>query len=137
MEAWATEDKSVHQRLQEVLRRPKREPGQLVLPQGIKVHMTPGGKRSVKDVFNLCHLANEFMILDIGLYTKVLFETIIFGTSKDSELNVKELDKNATVDTYNSLEVPIAEQDTDDIHSYQLQKLGTTGKKYWRAKGPR
>ena len=48
MEAWATEDKSVHQRLKDVLGRPKRKTAQLLMPQETKVHMTPRGKRSVK-----------------------------------------------------------------------------------------
>ena len=137
MEAWATEDKSVHQRLKEVLGRPKRNIAQLLVPQGTKVHMTLGGKHSVEEVFNLYHLANEFMIPEIGLNTQVFFETNVFGTSEDLESDAKELLRNATVEAYTSLEVPVPDQDTDYINSYQLQKLQTTGKKYWRGKGPR
>ena len=47
MEAWATQDESFHQRLQDVLSRPKRKTAQLMVPKGAKVHMTLGGKRSV------------------------------------------------------------------------------------------
>ena len=130
IEAWATDDKSVHQRLKDALGRPKRKTAQLLVPQGTKIHMTLGGKHSVKEVFNLCHLANEFMIPEIGLHTQVFFETNVFGTSEDSELDAKELLRNATVEAYTSLEVPVPDQDTDDINSYQLQKLRTTGKKY-------
>ena len=90
--------------------------------------MTLGGKGSVKEVFNLCHLANEFIIPEIGLHTKVFFETNVFTTSKDSESDAKELLRNATVEAYASLEVPVLDQDSNDINSYQLQKLQTTGK---------
>ena len=47
--------------------------------------MTLRGKGSVKEVFNLYHLANEFMIPEIGLHTQVFFETTVFGTSEDSK----------------------------------------------------
>ena len=136
-EAWATEDKSVHLRLKNVLGRPKRKTAQLILPQGTKVHMRLGGKRSVKEVFNLCHLANEFMIPEIGLLTQGFFETSDVGTSEDLESDAKELLSNATMEAYTSLEVPVPDQDTDDINLYQLQKLWTTSTKYWRGKGPR
>ena len=118
MEAWAMEDKSIHQRLKNVLGRPKRKTAQLIVPQETKVHMPLGGKRSVKEGFNLCHLANEFIIPKIDLHTQVFFETNLFGTSEDSELDAKELLRNATVEAYNSLEVPVLDQDTDDINSY-------------------
>ena len=137
MEAWATEDTSVHQRLKDSFERLKRKIAQLLLPQGTKVHMKLGGKHSVNEVFNLCHLANEFVMPEIGLHTQVFFETNVFGTSEDSESDVKELLKNATVEAYTSLDVLVPGQDTDDINSYQLQKLRTTGKKYWRGKGLR
>ena len=118
IEEWATEDKSVHQSLKDVLGHPKRKTAQLLVPQGTKVHMILGGKHSVKEVFNLCLLANEFMIPEIGLHTQVFFETNVFGTSKDSESDAKELLINATVEAYTSMEVPIPDQDTDDINPY-------------------
>ena len=137
MEAWATQDESLHQRLKDVLGRPKRKTAQLMVPQGAKVHMTLGGKHSVKEVFNLCHLANEFMIPEIGLHTQVFFETNVFSMSEHWESDAKELLANAAVEAYTSLEVPVPDQDTDDINSYQLQMLRTTGKKYWRGQGAR
>ena len=51
--------------------------------------MTLGGKHSVKKVFHLPYLANEFMITEIGLQTQVFFETNVFGTNKHSESDVK------------------------------------------------
>ena len=41
------------------------------------------------------------------------------------------------MDAYTSLEVPVPDQDTDDINSYEVQMLQTTRKKYWRGKGTR
>ena len=92
--------------------------------------MVLGGKRSVKVVFNLCPLANEFMTLEIGLHTEGFFKTNVFGKSEELGLDAKELLVNATVEAYTSLEVPVPDQDTDDINSYWGQKLRPTGKKY-------
>ena len=130
IEEWATEDKSVHQSLKDVLGHPKRKTAQLLVPQGTKVHMILGGKHSVKEVFNLCLLANEFMIPKIGLHAQVLFRTNVFGTREALESDIKELLRNVTVQAYTSLEVPVPDQDTNDINSNYLQKLQTTGKKY-------
>ena len=47
MVAWATQDESFHQRLKDVLSCPKWKTAQLTVPEGAKVHMTLGGKRSV------------------------------------------------------------------------------------------
>ena len=99
--------------------------------------MTLGGKRSVQEVFNLRTLGNEFMIPEIGIHTRVFFETNDFGTSEHSESDANELLANAPVEAYTSLEVPVPDQDTDDLNSYQVQMLQTTGKKYWRGKGTR
>ena len=46
-----------------------------MVPEGAKFHMTLGGKGSVQEVFNLRTLGNEFMIPEIGLHTRVFFET--------------------------------------------------------------
>ena len=103
MEAWATQDESFHQRLKDVLSRPKRKTAPLRVPEGAKVHMTLGGKRSVQEVFNLSSLGNEFMIPEIGLHTRVFFEPKVFGTSDDSESDANELLANAPVEAYTSL----------------------------------
>ena len=116
MKAWATQDESFHQRLKDVLNRPKRKTAQLMVPGGAKVYMTLGGKRSVQEVFNLHTLGNEFMIPDIGLHTRVCFETNVFGTSEHSESDANELLANAPVEAYPSFEVPIPDQDTDDLN---------------------
>ena len=134
MKAWARQDESFHQRLKDVLNRPKRKTAQLMVPEGAKVHMTLGGKRSVQEVFNLRTLGNEFMIPEIGLHTRVSFETNVFGTSEHSESDANELLANAPVEAYSSFKVPVPDQDTDDLNSYQVQMLRTTGKKYWRGK---
>ena len=60
------------------------------------------------------------MIPEIGLHTQGFFETTVFGTSEDSESDAMELVRNMTVVAYTSLEVPVPDQDTDDINSYQL-----------------
>ena len=41
------------------------------------------------------------------------------------------------MEAYTCLEVPVPDHDTNDINSYQLQKLRTTAKKYYKGKGPR
>ena len=77
------------------------------------------------------------MIPEIGLHTRVFLETNVFGISKHSESDANELLANAPVEAYTSLEVPVTDQDTDDLNSYQVQMLRTIGKKYWRGKGTR
>ena len=57
--------------------------------------------------------------------------------SEHLESDANELLVNAPVEAYTGLEVPVPDQDTNDINSYQVQMLQTTGKKYWRGKGTR
>ena len=120
IEAWATQDESFHQRLKDVLGPLKRKSAQLMVPEGAKVHMTLGGKSSVKEVFNLCTLGNKFMIPEIGLHTRVFLENNVFCTSEHSESDANELLANAPVEAYTSLEVPVPDQDTNDQNSYQV-----------------
>ena len=107
MEAWATQDESFYQRLKDVLSRPKWKSAQLMVPEGAKFHMTLGGKGSVQEVFNLRTLGNEFMIPEIGLHTRVLFETNVYCRSEHLESDANELLANAPVEAYTRLEVPI------------------------------
>ena len=57
--------------------------------------------------------------------------------SEDSESNRKELLRNVILEGYTSLKVSVPNQDTNNINSYELQKLRTAGKKCWRGKGRR
>ena len=47
------------------------------------------------------------MIPEIGLHTRVFFETNVFGMSEHSESDANELLANAPVEAYTSLEVPV------------------------------
>ena len=53
----------------------------------------------------------------IGLYNHVFVETNVFGMSKDSESDAKQLFRNATVEAYTSWEVPVPDEDTNVINS--------------------
>ena len=53
----------------------------------------------------------------IGLYNHVFVETNVFGMSKDSESDAKQLFRNATVEAYTSWEVPVPDKDTNVINS--------------------
>ena len=101
-----------------VLGRPKRKTAKLIVPQGTKDHLSLPGKRSGKEAFNLCNLANEFLFPEIGLHIQVFFETNVFGVTDDLELDAKELLRNAIVEAYTSLWVSVLGQDTDNINSY-------------------
>ena len=98
--------------------RAKRKTAQLIVPRGTKVCMTLGGKRSVKEVYNLCQLADEFMMPQLGMHTQIFVEVNIFSTSVDPESDVKRFFSNVPVEAYSSLEIPIPNQDTDDLNLY-------------------
>ena len=110
------QDESFHLRLKDVLSCPKRKTAQLIVFEGAKVHITLGGKRSVREVFNLNTLGNEVMIPEIGLDTRVFLGTNVFGMSEHLESDANELLGNAPMEAYTGLEVPIPDQDTNDIN---------------------
>ena len=136
MEAWAVEDKTIHQKLKDIMR-PKRNTTELIVTQGAKVNMTFGGKRSIKEIYNLGHLAEEFMIPELDLHTQEFFETNICSKAEDPEWAAKGLLTNVIVEAYTSLQIPIPDQHEDDTDLYKLQHVRTTGSKLWRGRARR
>jgi len=44
---------------------------------------------------------------------------------------------HATVEAYNSLEIPVPDQDVDTDNTYKVQHLRLTGRKSWRGRESR
>ena len=89
-----------------------------MVPKGIKVCMTLGGKRSMKEVYNLRQLADEFIIPQLGMHIQIFVEANILSDNKDAESDAKRLLTNIPVELYSSLEISVPNQDTDDLNSY-------------------
>ena len=135
-EAWAGENESFYRRLVSVLCL-KRRVDKFTVTQGEKVHMTLGGPRSIKEIYNLHQLAEAFSIPELQLQTRVFFEANVCSNAEDPESDAQQLLAYASVKPYIHLQIPIPDQDMDNLNSYNLQHLRTTGKQSWRGKKSR
>jgi len=52
-------------------------------------------------------------------------------------LDAEQILLHATVEAYNSLEIPVPDQDVDADNTYKVQHLPVTGRKGWRGGEPR
>ena len=133
MAAWALEDPAIKVKVTSILR-PIRKDTQLVVPDGTRIFMTLQGKRSTKEIYHLSHLAEEYMIPEIGSQMQQFFERNVCGAAADPQSDVRNILQHGTLDAYNTLEIPVADQDVDDNSAYKLQNLRATGRKAWRGK---
>ena len=65
MAAWALEDPVIKVKVTSILH-PIPKDTQLVVPDGTRIFMTLRGKHSTKEIYHLLHLAEEYMIPEIG-----------------------------------------------------------------------
>ena len=84
------EKESFHRRLVGVLR-PKRRANEFSITQGEKVHMTLGGPRSIKEIYNLHQFAKASSILEFQLPIEVFFEANVCSNAEDPESDAQGL----------------------------------------------
>ena len=74
------------------------------------------------------------MILEIGHQMQQFFECNVCGAAADPQSDARNILQHGTLDAYNTLGIPVADQDLDDNSAYKLQNLRATGRKAWRGK---
>ena len=131
MAAWALEDPAIKVKVMAILRVIHKDT-QLVVPDDKRIFMTLGGKRSIKEIYHLSHLAEEYMIPEIGPQIQQFFERNICGVAADPQSDARNILQHGTLDTYNTLEITVPDQNVDDNSTYKLQNLCASGWKAWQ-----
>jgi hypothetical protein len=107
------------------------------VPAGTKIYVTLQGKGTVQVVYDLLRVAEEFMIPELGDHIVQFFACNVCQAANDPELDAERILLHATVQAYNSLEIPVPDQDVDENNAYKLQHVQATRGKMWRGKEAR
>jgi len=134
MEAWANLEPSIKERLKGVLSR-KRNSGIISKVHGEEVYMQLQEKRS--DVTKIDHVVEEFQIPNLYEHIRVFLRNNIYSKSTAPESDVENLMNAGEVEAFNSVEIPVPEQDTSEQNAYILHHLRCTGKRAWRGREAR
>jgi len=116
---------------------PKRKETRLIVSAGTKIYVTLQGKGTVQVVYNLVCVAEEFMIPELGDHIVQFFACNVCQAANDPESNAERILLYATVHAYNSLEIPVPDQDVDENNAYKLQHVRATRGKMWQEKEAR
>jgi len=131
IEAWAVEIPDIKERVKGVLR-PKQTNNVLIVKDGTRMFMTLRGKQSIKEIYNLVHIAEAFMIPDLARHVKHFLEWNFCQAGVDPQSDGERILLHATVEAYNSLEIPVPDQDVYADNTYKVQHLRAMGRKAWR-----
>jgi len=94
--------------------------------------MTLRGKQSIKEIYNIAHIAEAFIIPDLVRHVKYFLEWNVCQAGADPLSDRERILLHATVEVYNSLEIPVPDQDMDADNTYKVQHLRVTGRKSCR-----
>ena len=133
MAAWPTEDPAIQQRLGDVVH-PKLKETRLIVPSAARIYVTLQGKGSIQGIYNLVRLAEEFMILELGQHIVQFFACNVCQVANDPESDAESILLHATVQAYNSIEIPVPDQDVDENNAYKQQHVRATRGRMWREK---
>jgi len=111
---------------------PKRTNNLLIIKKGTRMFITLHGKQSIKEIYNIAHIVEAFMIPDLVRHVKHFLEWNVSQAGADPLLDAERMMLHATVETYNTLEIPVLDQDVDANNMYKVQYLRVTGRKSWR-----
>jgi len=92
------------------------------------------GKQSIKETYNIAHIAEAFIIPDLVRHMKHFLEWNVCQAGADPLSDAERILLHATVEAYNSLEILVPDQDMDADNTYKVQHLRVTGRKSWRGK---
>jgi len=101
------------------------------------MYITLQGKGAIQVIYDLVRVAEEFMIPELGDHIVQFFTYNVCQAAKDPESDAERILLHATVQAYNSLEIPVPDQDVDENNAYKLQHVRATRGKMWRGKEAR
>jgi len=133
MEAWANLEPWIKERLQGVLSR-KRNSGTISKVHSEEVYMQLQRKRS--NVTKIDHVVEEYQIPNLYEHMRIFLHNNIYSKSAAPESDVENLMNASEVEAFNSVEIPVPEQDTSEQNAYILHHLRCTGKRAWREQEP-
>jgi len=84
IEAWAVEIPDMKERVKGILR-PKWTNIVLIVKEGPRMFMTLRGKQSIKEIYNITHIAEAFMILDLVRHVKHFLEWNVYQAGVDPQ----------------------------------------------------
>jgi len=129
IEAWANLEPSIKERLKSVLSR-KRNSGTILKVHSEEVYMQLQGKRS--NVTKINRVVEEYQIPNLYKHMHVFLRNNTYSKSAAPESDVENLMNAGEVEAFNSVEIPVLEQDTSEQNAYILYHLRHTGKRAWR-----
>jgi len=101
------------------------------VPLGTRIYVTLQGKGAIQVIYNLVCVAEEFMIPELGEHIVQFFACNVYQAANDPESDAESILLHATVQAYNSLEIPIPDQDVDKKNAYKLQDVRATRGRIW------
>jgi len=116
---------------------PKRKETRLIVPSGARIYVILQGKGAIQVIYNLVRVAEEFMTPELGEHIVQFFACNVCQVAKDPELDAESILLPATVQAYNSLEIPVPDQDVDENNAYKLQHVRATRGRMWQEKEAR
>jgi len=131
IKAWAVENPYIKERMKGVLH-PKWTNNLLIVKEGTTTFMTLRGKQSIKEIYNITHIVEAFMIPDLVRHVKHFLECNDCQAGADPLSDAERMLLHATVEAYNSLEILVPDQDMDADNTYKVQYLRVTRRKSWR-----
>jgi len=105
---------------------------QLIVKEGTRIFMTLHSKQLIKEIYNITHIVETFMIPDLVRHVEHFLEWNICQAKANPQLDAERILSHATVESYNRLEILVPDQDVDADNMYKVQQLHTTGRKGWR-----
>jgi len=93
------------------------------------------GKRS--NVTKIDHVVGEYEIPNRYEHMRVFLHNNIYSKSAAPESDVENLMNAGEVKAFNSVEIPVPEQNTSEQNAYILHHLRCTGKRVWRGQEAR
>ena len=86
-------------------------------------------QRKRSNVTKIDHVVEEFQIPNLYEHIRVFLCNNIYSKSTAPESDVENLMNAGEVEAFNSVEIPVLEQDTSEQNAYILHYLRCTGKR--------
>jgi len=77
-------------------------------------------------IYDPVRVAKEYMIPELRDHIVQFFTHNVSQIAKDPESDAERILLHASVQAYNSLEIPVPDQDVDENNAYKLQHMRAT-----------